>query len=145
MLEHNGWLPRNLTPKIILDGDLNIVLKADERKGVFFGNHTLRNQIEVIIEQQDLLDIKPKKGRYTWSNKLSADSHIAARIDRFLIHSNLLLEGKIVASRMLPNLALDHKLIMLSFEEEENLGPIPFRFNPLWIKNHGFEDIVENS
>ena len=34
---------------IILAGDLNIVLKANEKKRGFFGNDTLRSQVEEII------------------------------------------------------------------------------------------------
>jgi len=91
------------------------------------------------------LDIKPKKGRYTWSNKISGDNHIAARLDKFLVQSSLLLERKIVGSRMLANLASDHKPILLSFEDEVNLGSIPFRFNPLWVEKHGFKETVEKA
>ena len=31
---------------------------------------------------------------------------------------------------------------MLQIEEEEDLGPIPFRFSPLWIEQDGFMNIV---
>jgi hypothetical protein len=31
------------------------------------------------------------------------------------------------------------------FEDEENLGPIPFRFSPLWADREGFMDTVSKS
>ena len=38
----------------------------------------------------------------------------------------------------MPKLTLDHHPISLKFEKEEDLGPIMFRFNPLWIERDGF-------
>ena len=34
---------------------------------------------------------------------------------------------------------------MLKLEDEENLGPIPFRFSPLWIARDDFMDTVSNA
>ena len=33
-------------------------------------------------------------------------------------------------------------MIVLSFVKDQNLGPIPFRFNPACIPMEGFQDIV---
>ena len=48
--------------------------KTEEKKGGFFGIDSLRNKIEEIIQQQDLLDFKPKKWRYTWTKYPHANS-----------------------------------------------------------------------
>ena len=45
----------------------------------------------------------------------------------------------------MPKLTSYHHPILLIFEEEEDLGPIPFRFSPLWIARGGFWDTVSNS
>jgi len=55
------------------------------------------------------------------------------------------MEGKIINSSILPNLASDHKPILLSIEDEENLGPIPFRLNPLWEREPNFEEVVNRA
>jgi len=99
---------------IVLAGDMNMVLNTNEKKGGYYGNDAQRNQIMEIIRQNDLIDIKPKKGKYTWTNKRIGDSHIVDRLDRFLIQGNLLMEGKIINSSILPNLTSDHKPIFLS-------------------------------
>ena len=39
---------------------------------------------------------------------------------------------------MLPNTSSDHHPISLLVKEEEDYGPIPFRFSPLWIEHEGF-------
>ena len=71
--------------------------------------------------------------------------HILARLDRFLLHSTFLSENNIFSCKILPKLTSDHKPILLQLKEEESLGPIPFRFSPLWIEKEGFMDIVLNS
>ena len=60
-----------------------------------------------------------------------------------MIQSSFL--GKTNSSSILPKLTSDHKPILLQFEEEEYLGPIPFRFSPLWIDREGFMNIVSQS
>ena len=88
------------------------------------------------------MDIKPKIGRYTWSNNRIGLANISVKIDRFLIHSSLLDGQSIISSKIMPKLLSDHHPILLIFEKEDELGPIPFRFSPLWIKRDGFMDIV---
>ena len=101
--------------------------------------------MEEIILHWDLIDVKPKQGNYARSNRRIEENHIAAKIDRFLIQSSLLLEGKLIKSQILANLVSDHKPILLRIQEEENLDPIPFRFSPLWITLLGFLEIISTT
>ena len=53
------------------------------------------------------------------------------------------MDGNIlISTKILPKLTSDHHPISLLLEEEENLGPISFWFNPLWIKREGFWETV---
>ena len=53
------------------------------------------------------------------------------------------MDGKfIISSKILPKLYYDHHPISLKFEREEDLGPIPFHFSPIWIERDGFLEIV---
>jgi endonuclease/exonuclease/phosphatase family metal-dependent hydrolase len=67
------------------------------------------------------------------NNRIGA-AHISARLDRFLVQSTLLLNKKVVTSKILPKITSDHKPILLQLDEEEDLGPIPFKFIPQWIE-----------
>jgi exonuclease III len=53
-----------------------------------------REHLEDLISSLDLSDIKPKKNKYTWTNKREGKGHIAARLDKFLV-SNHYLEDNI--------------------------------------------------
>ena len=79
----------------------------------------------------DLEDITPDSGKFTWSNKRIGPGYIAARLDRFLIHSSFLTLGLMATSKILLHYTSDHKPISLSLSPGEKLGPIPFWFSPI--------------
>ena len=93
----------------------------------------------------DLGDIKPSKGKFTWTNKRVGPGHIVARLDRFLVHTSFLTLGLFANSEILQACTSDHKPISLSLTPGENMGPIPFRFNLLWISMDGFYDLVSET
>ena len=135
----------NYPPNIILAGDLNIKLAPIEKKGGHRGKYHMQDSVEEMIQVWDLNDIKPKLGRFTWSNHRVGAASISARLNRFLVHSTL-MEGKsIISSKILPKLTSDHHHISLLFEKEKELGPIPFRFSLLRIERDGFMDIVSQA
>jgi hypothetical protein len=90
----------------------------------------------------DMQDIKPTKGNYTWNNRRVGLQHIAARLDRFLINNNFLLSPLDISSQILPSAISDHKPITLSFRSPQNFGPLPFRFNQLWLDNPDIPTLV---
>ena len=47
-----------------------------------------------------------------------------------------------ISSKIFPKLSSDHHPISLVIEKEDDLSPIPFWFNPLWIERGGFFDTV---
>ena len=93
----------------------------------------------------DLEDIKPSKGKFTWTNKRVGPGHIVARLDHFLVHTSFLTLGLFANSEILEAYTSDHKPISLSLTSGENLGPIPFRFSPLWVSMDGFYDLVSET
>ena len=50
---------------IILAGDLNIVLASNEKKGGLRGKYFMQDIVENLIQEWNLIDIKPKQGHYT--------------------------------------------------------------------------------
>jgi len=111
---------------IIIAGDLNITLSSSEKRGDNIVREPAREWVEDIMQDWDMLDIKPLKGKYTWSNKRIGPGHIAARLDRFLIQSSYLLLGLEARMLILPCSVSDHKPIKLELSAQRNFGPIPF-------------------
>lgn len=120
-------------------------MKPKEKRGGNSNRDQMLPLVEEIMQQWDLLDFAPVRGKYTWTNNRTGPDHIAARLDRFLIHSSLLMENLLISTKILPKLSSDHKPILLLLAPEEDLGPIPFKFNPLWIEKEGFMETIHSA
>jgi len=120
-------------------------MKAKEKRGGTNNRDHMLDEVEDIFQRWDLLDFNPIRGIYTWSNNRVGTNHISARLDRFMVQSSIMMNKKIITTKLLPKLASDHKPIQLLLEVEEDLGPIPFRFSPLWIEKEGFEETVKEA
>jgi len=92
----------------IIDGDFNATIHSLEKMGGSVVSDPSRKKLEELIVDQDLLDIKPIKGKYTWTNKISIRGHIAVRLDIFLVHSNLLMQNQAFKFKIFPSITLDH-------------------------------------
>ena len=75
---------------IIIAGDLNLTLAPCEKKGGVCGKDYMHDAMENMIHDWDLVDIKPKVGRFMWSNRRVGAASIFARLDRFLVQGPLL-------------------------------------------------------
>jgi hypothetical protein len=97
-----------------------------------------REWVEDLASVWDLLDAKPAKGLYTWTNKRIGPGHIAARLDRFLVQSSLLSLGLTANAEILPHSVSDHKPIRLEIKNDQVRGLIPFRFSQPGSKTKTF-------
>ena len=55
---------------IMVAGDLNIILNHKEKCGGNRGKDPLQGVVESLIQSNDLLDLKLKKGHFTWTNNI---------------------------------------------------------------------------
>ena len=69
--------------------------------------------------------------------------HITSRLDRFLVSTHLINPRPKV--KILCFAVSDHKPICLFFLPVENLGPLPFRFNQIWLEMEEFRDIISST
>ena len=135
----------NLQGNVILVGDLNVILSQDEKRGGSLVRDPIRETVDDIILEWDLMDAKPSSGKYTWNNKRIRPRHIASRLDGFLVEDTFLLLGLNLSSKILPFGGSDHKPILLEMVPDMNLGPIPFRFNPLWASHLEFLQMITDT
>jgi exonuclease III len=133
------------TENLVVAGDLNVTLSLSEKKGGSIIRDPSREWVEDLMADWELEDIPPSNGKFTWSNKRVGPGHIAARLDRFLIQSSFLTIGLRASSKVLPHYTSDHKPISLSLRPSTSLGPIPFKFSPLWPAQSDFLNLVQLS
>ena len=98
---------------MLVAGDLNIILNEKEKSGGIFGKDPLLTLVDKFILYWEMIDFKPKRGRFTWSNNRLEVAHISARLDHFLAQSCLLYNKKVISPSILPKITSDHKLILL--------------------------------
>jgi endonuclease/exonuclease/phosphatase family metal-dependent hydrolase len=116
---------------VIIVGDLNLTFISVEKRGGSIVRDLAREWAEDLMQDWDLLDIKPSTGKFTWSNKRVSPGYIAVRLDRFFVQSFFLLLGLEARMPILPCIFSDHKPIKLELLAHLDLGPIPFKFSPL--------------
>jgi len=141
----NQYLHLHYPENLVVVGDINVTLTLAEKKGGSIVQDPAREWVEDLMLEWELEDILPENGKFTWSNKRLGPGHIAARLDRFLIHSSFLTLGLSATSKILPHVTSDHKPISLSLSVGINLGPTPLRFSSIWVNHEGFLNLVSNS
>jgi len=68
--------------------------------------------------------------------------HIAARLDCFLIHNNVLLQNSSIKFYILASITLNYKPMSLHIQSLQNYGPLPFRYNPQWLQSKSLIDPI---
>eukprot|EP00253_Pinus_taeda_P034575 PITA_34575 len=136
-------IDREQTSNIIIAGDFNLILHANEKRGGNFIHDPFRSQLEEIMQEHEMVDIIPKNRKYTWSNRRLGPGNIMERLDRFLVNISLLSTFAAGHTNILSSTASDHYPILLTLEPHLHLGPIPFKYNPLWRHNSSAEAIIE--
>eukprot|EP00253_Pinus_taeda_P002537 PITA_02537 len=131
------------TSNIIIVGDFNLILHANEKRGGNFMHDPFRSQLEEIMQEHEMVDIIPKNRKYTWSNRRLGPGNIMERLDRFLVNISLLSSFAAGHTNILSSTASDHYPILLTMEPHLHMGPIPFKYNPLWRHNSSAEAIIE--
>eukprot|EP00253_Pinus_taeda_P004750 PITA_04750 len=97
------------------------------------------------MSDHELIDIIPKNRKYTWNNRRLGPGNIMERLDRILVNISLLSSFAVGHTKILNATASDHFPILLTLDSHSQLGPIPFRYNPLWRNNAEAEEIIETT
>ena len=84
------YVDANLPPNMIVVGDLNIMLDPKDKNRGVCGRGPMLKIVENFIQLWYLIDFKPKKGRFMWTNNIVGAATISARLDRFLVQSSFL-------------------------------------------------------
>ncbi|RVW51067.1 LINE-1 retrotransposable element ORF2 protein [Vitis vinifera] len=122
-----------------IGGDFNVVrfLASASRVGRLTGS---MRRFSEVIEELALKDLPLHGGLFTWSGGLNGLSR--SRLDRFLISEDWENHFSGASQCSLPRPVSDHFPILLDGGGTRR-GPIPFRFENMWLKEEGFQGVVE--
>ena len=105
---------------------------------------SLRKEIEQagsqVIDELDMKDIPLKGGLFTWSGGLN--NQRMERLDKFLISNDWDLSFGGTTRSLLPRPISDHFPVLLEGGGELDGGPLPFRFENMWLKADDFKDSI---
>lgn len=65
----------------VLAKDFDVVFSQDEKRGGSFIQDQFQEKAKDLISNWDLMDIKPKKEKYTWTNRIVGLGHIVTKLD----------------------------------------------------------------
>eukprot|EP00253_Pinus_taeda_P031988 PITA_31988 len=129
---------------IFLGGDLNLIRSAEEKMGGNFYADPSRETLEEIIQTHNLVDIPPKNGRFTWSNKRTGKNNIKERLDRILVQERIVANFPRIQSTIIQGFISDHKPVALQLDKGENMGPLPFKYNKTWDNREDFRNLIKD-
>ena len=121
-----------------IGGDFNMVLSPNERnKGGRF-SHSMR-RFSKVMNELGLRDLPLQGGPFTWRGGLN--NQCMSRLDRFLVTTDWESRFSNSIQSTLPRPVSDHCPVLLD-SERINSGPMPFRFEIMWLKFDGFKDLL---
>ncbi|RVW42450.1 Transposon TX1 uncharacterized 149 kDa protein [Vitis vinifera] len=123
-----------------LGGDFNAVRLPEERRNSLRLTTEMRRFSEVIGEL-GLKELPLAGGPYTWIGGLN--SQAASKLDRFLFSDQWEDHFSAITQAALPRLISDHNPIVLQAGGFSS-GKSPFRFENMWLKIDGFQDLVRS-
>ena len=122
-----------------IGGDFNVIRFPSERSRVGRLSGPMRRFSEV-LDELALRDMPLQGGPYTWSGGLNGQSW--SRLDRFLISEDWENHFSGVSQCTLPRPVSDHSPILLDGGGVRR-GPIPFRFENMWLKEEEFKELLK--
>eukprot|EP00253_Pinus_taeda_P030821 PITA_30821 len=127
----------------IMGGDFNMIKSLSEKK---WGTRALSKDIvafQTFSYNMNLVDTNRNTGLFTWNNKRGGESHVASKLDRFIISEDLMLIDKEVTTRFLPFGGLDHWPVQLEIKGIGTPRNKPFRFENIWLSHPDFITNIE--
>ncbi|RVW34350.1 Transposon TX1 uncharacterized 149 kDa protein [Vitis vinifera] len=121
-------------------GDFNITLFQRERSRQGRITSAMRRFAQ-IADELGLMDIPLQGGVFTWSGGPNNQSW--ARLDRFLVNTSWLDQFSSVLQSRLPRPLSDHFPVLLEGGGLRR-GPSPFKFENMWLKVEGFQDMIRS-
>lgn len=104
-----------------------------------FSPHRAMIDFGSFMGDNNLLDIVPQNGLFTWTKRRSRFLYITVRLDQFLISQNWKLLDFTIQSEILPLLGSDHFPIQLqvSFNKDKGMHKHKpsFKFESMWLRH----------
>lgn len=137
LMDHNL-----VSSNTIIGGDLNFSLGLEES----WGDHTqidpISDQMSTMLETFKFFDVPMNKKLPTWHNKRMGEAALGRRLDRFMIHENLLCTLPLYTQCVGIGGSSDHLPIYLQIFGPSKKPRAPFKFFIGHLKDPDFINLV---
>ena len=97
------------------------MLSLEEMRGVYIVWDASRESLEDLIIDWDMIDNKPKRGKYTWTNRRVGFANILAKLDSFLINNSFIEEDLEISSSIIPSASSNNRPIILFLSKKRTM------------------------
>ncbi|XP_057873762.2 uncharacterized protein LOC131079747 [Cryptomeria japonica] len=129
--------------KAIMVGDFNTILKNDEKFGGLRMNAQVMEDFRDFAADNNLFDVVPKSGKFTWTNRRANFCRISERLDRIFAGSFWLSDKFDLESIIHPITLSDHYSIQLNCTIPLIKVKGNFKFLSMWWRDPNFEENIE--
>jgi hypothetical protein len=99
------------------------------------------------VENNDLMDVKPLNGKFTWTNRRAGFAQIAVRLDRFLLSHEWKLGRFQIQSDILSLPDSDHFPISINISQPNTADlrqhKSSFKFERMWLRHPHFLPLLK--
>jgi hypothetical protein len=127
--------------KLIIARDLNITLSSDEVWGGYNSFDSLADYYKLLLQSNNLVDLRPYKVVPTWRNGRKGVHVIAKRLDRCIVSEGLLSMCDLYRTWVEYPFISDHAPIILQMDISPKYRPYPFKLNHLWLLEEDYKEI----
>ena len=125
-----------------LGGDFNVLRYSRERNGEERWTRAMR-RFSQVLDDLVLKDLPLQGGVFTWSG--GPRNQRLAKLDRFLVTDEWENYFGNMLQSILPRPLSNHHSILLKGGGSAIRGPMPFKFENLWLKEEGFKGLIWKS
>ena len=128
--------------RTVIQGDFNALLDQSKKVGGIMPPSKTLQDFNAFVDNNNLMDVHPNNGAFTWTNKRSGFTNIAACLDRFLLYKDWKLTCSNISSDILNLPGSDHFPIFLSFNCNNKCSDqhfhSSFKFESMWLRHPSF-------
>lgn len=138
-------LENNLvTNSTIIGGDLNFSLGMEESWGHHAQLYPISEQMSTLLDSYKLVDVPMSKKVPTWHNKRTGEAALGQRLDRFLIHEDLIHKLPLYRQWVGTGGLSDHLPIFLQVSGPTKKPRSTFKFFSGHLQDPDFINLVTN-
>ncbi|XP_057864000.2 uncharacterized protein LOC131072017 [Cryptomeria japonica] len=129
--------------KAIVAGDFNALLNNEEKFGGLRMNARVMEDFRDFVTDNNLFDVIPKSGKFTWTNRRANFSKISERLDKIFVGS-FWIRGKFDLESIIQPMTLsDHFLVQLNCTIPLTKVKGNFNFLSMWWRDSNFKVNIE--